>query len=418
MTSLFSACLLGDLPLAGVFRAGDLPLEGVFLAGDLALEGVFLTDLALEGVFLTGDLALEGVFLTGDLALEGVFLTGDLALEGVFLTGDFALDGVFLIGDFALDGIFFATFVSSAVGVSFGFSGCGVAFGVSANFFLIATVFFVGVCCFLGVSFLFTIFLLLVGVFSAEDTLGVRADLSRGVLGAAGLTTFSGLDTDFRFLGGDLDALLFLLGDFDSDFVRFAAGDFCLGSPDAGLGIFVSLDDFLADAVLFAELLLGVIFFGDAFLGEALLEATLLAEDFFGDGFLGEALLEATLLAEDFFTGDSTLSDFPSFAGDLLEDSLRRDRRDDTFGVAFLGEAFRFGDDFFVEDLPAGLGIFVSPEDSSLLGLEALAGGGLLGEALFRFVVNFLGEGFLSETLLAEPFLFDGLLSAGDRTSA
>ena len=364
MTSLFSACLPGDLPLAGVFRAGDLPLEGVFLAGDLALEGVFLT--------------------------------GDLALEGVFLTGDFALDGVF-----------FATFVSSAVDVSFGFSGCGAAFGVSANFFSIATVFFVGVCCFLGVSFLFTIFLLLVGVFFAEDTLGVRADLSRGVLGTAGLATFSGLDTDFRFLGGDLDALLFLLGDFDSDFARFAAGDFCLGSPDAGLGIFVSLDDFLGDAVLFAELLFGVIFFGD--------------------GFFGEALLEVTLLEEDFFTGDSTLSDFPSFTGDLLGDSLRRDRRDDTFSVAFLGEdffgetflgeAFRFGEDF-VEDLPASLGIFVSLEDSSLLGLETFAGGGLLWEALFRFVVNFLGEGFLGETLLAEPFLFDGFLSTGDWTSA
>ena len=396
-TSLFSACLPGDLPLAGVFRAGDLPLEGVFLAGDLALEGVFLADLALEGVFLTGDLALEGVFLTGDFALDGVFLIGDL---------DF--DGVFFAGDFAQDGVFFATFVFSAVDVSFGFSRCGVAFGVSANFFLIATVFFVGVCCFLGVSFLFTIFLLLVGVFFAEDTLGVRADLSRGVLGTAGLATFSGLDTDFRFLGGDLDALLFLLGDFDSDFARFAAGDFCLGSPDAGLGIFVSIDDFLGDAVLFAELLFGVIFFGD--------------------GFLGEALLEVTLLEEDFFTGDSTLSDFPSFTGDLLGDSLRRDRRDDTFGVVFLGEdffgetflgeAFRFGDDFFVEDLPAGLEIFVSLEDSSLLGLETFAGGGLLGEALFRFVVNFLGEGFLGETLLAEPFLFDGLLSAGDRTSA
>ena len=386
------------MPLAGVFRAGDLPLEGVFLAGDLALEGVFFT----------GDLALEGVFFTGDLALEGVFFTGDLTLEGVFLTGDFALDGVFLIGDLALEGVFFATLASSAVGVSFGFFGCGAAFGVSANFFLIAAGFLVGVCCFLGVSFLLTIFLLLVGVFFAEDTLGVRADLSRGVLGTAGLATFSGLDTDFRFLGGDLDALLFLLGDFDSDFARFAAGDFCLGSPDAGLGIFVSLDDFLGDAVLFAELLLGVIFFGD--------------------GFLGEALLEVTLLEEDFFTGDSTLSGFPSFTGDLLEDSLRRDRRDDTFGVAFLGEdffgetflgeAFRFGEDFFVEDLPAGLGIFVSPEDSSLLGLETLAGGGLLGEALFRFVVNFLGEGFLGETLLAAPFLFDGFLSTGDRTSA
>ena len=396
-TSLFSACLPGDLPLAGVFRAGDLPLEGVFLAGDLALEGVFFT----------GDLALEGVFFTGDLALEGVFFTGDLTLEGVFLTGDFALDGVFLIGDLALEGVFFATFASSTVGVSFGFSGCGAAFGVSANFFLIVAGFLVGVCCFLGVSFLFTIFLLLVGVFFAEDTLGVRADLSRGVLGTAGLATFSGLDTDFRFLGGDLDALLFLLGDFDSDFVRFAASDFCLGSPDAGLGIFVSLDDFLGDAVLFAELLLGVIFFGD--------------------GFLGEALLEVTLLEEDFFTGDSTLSGFPSFTGDLLGDSLRRDRRDDTFGVAFLGEdffgetflgeAFRFGEDF-VEDLPAGLGIFVSLEDSSLLGLETLAGGGLLGEALFRFVVNFLGEGFLGETLLAAPFLFDGFLSTGDRTSA
>ena len=396
MTSLFSACLPGDLPLAGVFRAGDLPLEGVFLAGDLALEGVFLADLALEGVVLTGDLALEGVFLTGDFALDGVFLTGDLALDGVFFTGDFALDGVF-----------FATFAFSAVGVSFGFSGCGAAFGVSANFFLIATVFFVGVCCFLGVSFLFTIFLLLVGVVFAEDTLGVRADLSRGVLGTAGLTTFSSLDTDFRFLGGDLDALLFLLGDFDSDFARFAAGDFCLGSPDAGLGIFVSLEDFLGDAVLFVELLFGVIFFGD--------------------GFSGEALLEVTLFEED-FSGDSTLSDLPPFTGDLLGDSLRRDRRDDTFGVAFLGEdffgetflgeVFRFGEDFFVEDLLAGLGIFVSPEDSSLLGLETLAGGGLLGEALFRFVVNFLGEGFLGETLLAEPFLFDGLLSAGDRTSA
>ena len=110
--------------------------------------------------------------------------------------------------------------------------------------------------------------------------------------------------------------------------------------------------------------------------------------------------------------------------GDLLGDSLRRDRRDDTFGVAFLGEdffgesflgkTFRFGDDFFVDDLPAGLGIFVSLEDSSLLGLETLAGGGLLGELLFRFVVNFLGEGFLGEALLARPFLFEGLLLAGD----
>ena len=170
-----------------------------------------------------------------------------------------------------------------------------------------------------------------------------------------------------------------------------------MGSSFAGLGIFVSLDDFLGDVVLLAELLFGV---------------------FFGDGFLGEALLEVSLLV-DFFKGCSTLLDPPSFVGDLLGDSLRRDRRDDIFGVAFfgesfLGETFRFGDDFFVDDLPAGLGIFVSPEDSSLFGLETLAGGGLLGEVLFRFVVNFLGDGFLGETLLAGPFLFEGLLLAGD----
>ena len=93
----------------------------------------------------------------------------------------------------------------------------------SANFSAIATVFLDGVCCFLAVSFLSTSFLLLTGVFFVEDTLGVRADLSRGVLGTAGLAAFSDLDTDVRFLGGDLDALLFLLGDFDSDFPRFAA---------------------------------------------------------------------------------------------------------------------------------------------------------------------------------------------------
>ena len=176
-----------------------------------------------------------------------------------------------------------------------------------------------------------------------------------------------------------------------------------MGSSFAGLGIFVSLDDFLGDAVLLAELLFGVVFCDDGFLGDALLEVS---------------------RPVDFFKGSSTLLDPPSFVGDLLGDSIRRDRRDDTFGVAFfsedffgeslLGETFRFGDDFFVDDLPAGLGIFVSPEDSSLFGLETLAGGGLLGEVLFRFVVNFLGEGFLGETLLARPFFFEGLVSEGD----
>ena len=115
---------------------------------------------------------------------------------------------------------------------------------------------------------------------------------------------------------------------------------------------------------------------------------------------MGEALLEASLLV-DFFKGRSTLLDTPSFVGDLLGDSLRRDRRDDIFGVAFfvedffgesfLGDTFRFGEDFFVDDLPAGLGIFVSPEDSSLFGLETLPGGGLLGEVLFSFCCQLFG---------------------------
>ena len=247
MTSLFSASLLGDIPLEGVFLAGNLALEGVFLTGDLALEGVLTLDFAPDGIFFaTFVCSATGVSLgfSADLVLEGVFLTGDFALDGVFFatfvcsavgvslgfSANLVLEGVFLTGDFALDAVFFTTFVSSAVGVSFGFSRRGTAFGVSTNFSAIATVFLDGVCCFLAVSFLSTsfllligVFLLLTGVFFAEDTLGVRADLSRGVLGTTGLVAFSDLDNDFRFLGGDLDALLFFLGDFDSDFSRFAA---------------------------------------------------------------------------------------------------------------------------------------------------------------------------------------------------
>ena len=89
----------------------------------------------------------------------------------------------------------------------------------------------------------------------------MRSDLRRGVLGTAGLSNLSGFDIDLRFLGGDLDTFLVLLGDL--------AGD----SATAAL-------DFWGDTLLLEGLLFGVIFFGDDFLGDALLEDFFAAEFF------------------------------------------------------------------------------------------------------------------------------------------
>ena len=340
--------LTGDFCLAGVFLAADLLLAGVFFSGDLLLGGDFLGASTFGATFafsrcgegfdaavnrlVTMVVALEGVCLFLGVAvfllLAGVFFTDDLVAAGVLylkrgvrITCDSEdILGVSTFWDFDVDLRFFAGDFDAPLFLVGDFDGDLARF-FGGDFCLDS---FVGLGIFVTSDFSLSDF----DSFTGEALL--RELLSDGVIFLGeGFFGEELRDADF-FFGGD-----FLVGVFDAagDFDAFA-GDLLgnlllradLRTDALGEAAFCFVDDFLGD--FFGE----VFFFGDDFLvgfvagfeifvasedsafedfatfaGGGLLGDALrrLVVIFFGDGFFGDTLLDETFFAGKASAGDS-----------------------------------------------------------------------------------------------------------------